>query len=411
MGKEGKFSWRNSGWARFTIGVLLLAMVLICITVIAWPSWLRVGATITPLDTDAKPTVVTESNVDTLRNVGLLIGGVLALVFGVWRAWVAERQVAAAQGQLDTTQGLLTAAQEQVDIARRTSLNDTYQRSAEMLGSRVLAVRLGGIYALQRLAEQQPEEYHLQIVKLLCAFVRNPPHDEFLDRPFIIEGEEFPRPIRPDAQDALSVISIRTREQTRIEMESGFDLNLHGSNLRGASLRRSRLDRADLGHADFENADLEEASLKETLLERANFANANLDISYFGEANCLFANFRNSRTEEAIFEEAGLEGTNWSSANLFGTSLKNANLRGANLEGADLSSSDLSGAFLGKGRRIREFPAGDSIGFSYTEAYTRLTQTQLDQAISGTGMPPEIEDGTTDFETGYPLFWRDRPAQ
>ena len=43
----------------------------------------------------------TVSNSETLRNVGLLIGGALAFVFAGWRAWVAEQQKATAQRQAD----------------------------------------------------------------------------------------------------------------------------------------------------------------------------------------------------------------------------------------------------------------------------------------------------------------------
>ena len=44
-----------------------------------------------------------------------------------------------------------------------------------MLGSQVLSVRLGGIYALARLAREYPEEYHVQIMRLLLCF-RAPPN-------------------------------------------------------------------------------------------------------------------------------------------------------------------------------------------------------------------------------------------
>ena len=47
-----------------------------------------------------------------------------------------------------------------------------------MLGSNALAVRLGGIYALERLAEDDPEHYHVQIMQLVCGFVRKPTEDE-----------------------------------------------------------------------------------------------------------------------------------------------------------------------------------------------------------------------------------------
>ena len=100
----------------------------------------------------------------TLRNMGLLIAGGLAIVFAAWRGWVAERQSDTARRQADTSQG-------QADTAYRGLLNERYQRGAEMLGSEVLSVRMAGIYALQRLAEEHPEQYHIQVMQLLCAFV------------------------------------------------------------------------------------------------------------------------------------------------------------------------------------------------------------------------------------------------
>ena len=77
----------------------------------------------------------------TIRNIGLVAAGLIALPLAIWRAIVAERQANTAQ------QGLL---------------NERYQNGAAMLGNEVLSVRLGGIYALQRLAEDHPEQYHIQ---------------------------------------------------------------------------------------------------------------------------------------------------------------------------------------------------------------------------------------------------------
>ena len=94
-----------------------------------------------------------ESGSTTIRNLGLVIGGVVAIVLAVWRSSIAKRQA---------------------DTAEHGLLNERYQRGAEMLGSEVLAVRLGGIYALQRLAQEHPKQYHIQIMRLFCAFARNP---------------------------------------------------------------------------------------------------------------------------------------------------------------------------------------------------------------------------------------------
>ena len=47
-----------------------------------------------------------------------------------------------------------------------------------MLGSAVLSVRLGGIYALARLADEHPEKYHVPIIQLFCTYARNPTESE-----------------------------------------------------------------------------------------------------------------------------------------------------------------------------------------------------------------------------------------
>ena len=97
-----------------------------------------------------------ESLSTTIRNLGLVIGGIIAMLLAVWRSRVAERQA---------------------NTAQQSMLNERYERGVEMLGSDVLSVRLGGIYALERLASEHPQQYHVQIMKLACAFVRHPTKD------------------------------------------------------------------------------------------------------------------------------------------------------------------------------------------------------------------------------------------
>ena len=72
-----------------------------------------------------------ESLSSTIRNLALVIGGIDAALLAIWRSRVAERQAAAARSQVATgEQGLLS---------------ERFQRGAEVLGSDVLSVRLGGI--------------------------------------------------------------------------------------------------------------------------------------------------------------------------------------------------------------------------------------------------------------------------
>ena len=79
-----------------------------------------------------------ESRSTTIRNVGLIGGGAIAILIAYWRS----RR-----------------------MAQQDLLNKRYQEGAAMLGNDVLSVRLAGIYALERLAKDHPWEYHIEIMK------------------------------------------------------------------------------------------------------------------------------------------------------------------------------------------------------------------------------------------------------
>ena len=332
------------------------------------------------------------SNSETLRNIGLLIGGALAFVFAGWRAWIAERQA--------------NAAQEQANTAQRTLLNDQYQRGADMLSSDVLAVRLAGIYALQSLAQQQPEAYHIQIMRLFCAFVRNLPKDDILDKPVIIEGEEMLPPIREDAQAALSAIGQRSSKHMQLENEKGFRVDLHGANLRKGDVRGCLLGRADLTWANLTEADLENANLAGALLNFADLSGAKMSGADFQSCICRLASVSLAKAHETNLTRADLEGTIWFDAELENASLSFATLRGADLRRANLAGTDVTGTVFGNGGRRTEHYSDGMLAISARQAYTSLTQEQLDQTTAADGCPPEIEPGTTDAETNVPLEWQ-----
>ena len=262
----------------------------------------------------------------TVRNLGLVIGGVIAILLAVWRSRVAERQA---------------------DTAQRGLLNERYQKGAEMLGNAVLSVRLGGIYALQRLAEEHPEQYHVQIMRLLCAFARNPtPSGEDEGRQDVQE-ESFrtlPSP-REDVQAVMEAIRARHEKHVSLERKGALRLDMRG---------------ADLSHVVLSGGDLRSADFMDTNLSHASLDSANLS-------------------------HAILFNTNLSSARL-----KEANLSGAVLIGASLKDTDLSGAKLS---RCGQNPV------------VALRQSQLDEASADENNPPDLE-GAVDVRTRQPLVWR-----
>ncbi len=168
-----------------------------------------------------------ESGSTTIRNLGLVLAGLIALPLAIWRSIVADRQASAAQRQA-------TTAQKQADTAQQSLLNERYQRGAEMLGNEVLSVRIGGIYALKHLASEDPEQYHIQIMELLCTFVRHPTRDDdFLEQ--AEDAEKFL--LREDVQAAMRVIGRRGDRHRSLAGKEGYHIDLHGADLRGGSLR------------------------------------------------------------------------------------------------------------------------------------------------------------------------------
>ncbi len=112
-------------------------------------------------------------------------------------------------------------------------------------GTKLLAVRLGGIYALGCLAREHPRDYHRQIMNLLCSFVRNPPA---VDEHDTVKKQDT-NEVREDVHAVLPLICIRSKLQIEIEeKEFYFNLDLSGADLHGVSLLRV----SSLGNSDME---------------------------------------------------------------------------------------------------------------------------------------------------------------
>ena len=309
---------------------------------------------------ETEPNLLSESKSTTIRNAGFVIAGVLAVVFAVWRSVVAQRQAAASQSQAETAERQAETAlrqtetgQRQADTAQQGLLNERYQKGSEMLGSDVLAVRLGGIYALRQLAEEHPEQYHIQIMELLCAFVRFPTDDKEMDSysrmRMFEEQDDQSQILRPDLQDTMRFLGSRSRDGIRLELTEEFKLYLRDANVSG-------LQTAD---ADLSSAWLTNANLSNAILRRADLSNVRLR-----------------------------------QANLYRAQLGGANLSRANLTGANLTGASFSGL---QGIITRGSPAKG------------LTQAQLDEARSDPDNPPDLR-GVIDADSCEQLVWRGRPC-
>ena len=199
-----------------------------------------------------------ESGGATIRNVGLVVAGLIAIPLAWWRSSVAAKQA---------------------EIAQQSLWNERYQKAAEMLGSDVSSVRLGGIYALRTLVEEEPCRYYVQCMRLLCAFARNPTVDS--DVRSLVDGGILANAsgatgarLREDVQAVVEMLRGRDDECLMLEEEQGFRPDLQGADLSSADLEGANLSMFDMSGAKLVGANLRRAKLNEVILVDADLTMA-----------------------------------------------------------------------------------------------------------------------------------------
>jgi uncharacterized protein YjbI with pentapeptide repeats len=215
-------------------------------------------------------------------------------------------------------------------------ITERFTRSIEQLGNREETIRIGGIYALERIANDSPRD-GWTIMEVLSSFIRGKQDLTGQDT------DQLPI-IQTDSQAALTVIK---RRQIDLESDSQY-LDLSSTNLHTASLVEANLDRAKFNHAILTQADLRQASLNFANLSNANLTGANLPQAKLASANLIQANLSHTNLSAADLSEANLNKANLSDAILDGAKLNNTSLGNANLTSAILIGADLRGATLSK---------------------------------------------------------------
>src|SRR5271157_5156640 len=255
-----------------------------------------------------------------------------------------------------------------IKVAQEGQITDRFTKAIEQLGAvdgsgkKKLEVRLGGIYALERIAGQSERDYW-PIMEVLSTYVReNAPLKTQESTQENQASAAHPHPTA-DIQAILTVLGRRDRKYER----------------KGQVL--------DLAHTDIRGANLYGANLREAGLWRANLSGANLSGANLIGANLSRANLSGAYLSEANLSGAYLSGANLWRANLSGANLSRANLTGANLSGADLRRADLSGAIL----VWAKFDGADLRGANLSTA-EGLTQEQVDAAKgdSDTKLPDNL---------------------
>jgi hypothetical protein len=151
--------------------------------------------------------------------VGAGTGGAVALVLAGRRQWSTER-----------------SSDDVRHDATERRITDLYSKAADQLGSEKAAVRLAGIYSLERLAQDNPA-LRQTVVSLLCAYLRMPSED----------SSEQEIEVRATAQHVFTT-HLRPGSDT---YWAGIDLNLTGAMLHYFDLQDAWLRHGRFGGAEF----------------------------------------------------------------------------------------------------------------------------------------------------------------
>ena len=290
-------------------------------------------------------------------------------------------------------------AQKTVEVQEQGQITDRINKAVEGLGAEKvvkrdgkeftqpnLEVRIGAIYALERIAQDSDRD-HVQIMEILCAYIRqNAPAPEADDWPVLemkkgegdgpLEADWGERleafreaqnlakaklKLREDIQVALTVIGRRSDKQRRLEAGRGveaefvfdrpcpdYDGQEGGHDPDALAEYKARLTgwRRHLEGYQGYRLDLRQTNLRGADLSRLNLAGARLEDSHLEGADLSWAKMQGADLRGAKMQGADLRGAKMQGADLSGAKMQGADLRGAKMQGADLRGAKMQGADL-----------------------------------------------------------------
>jgi hypothetical protein len=201
----------------------------------------------------------------------------------------------------------LRATQDKLDIDRVGQLTTRFTQAAGQLGAESdegrpnIEVRLGGIYALARIANDSPKDYS-SIMEVLTAYVRHnaPWPAASTAKPRSETDTADPKP-RTDVQAILTILGRPAPPERRLDQRR---LDLRKTDLRGAEFWDAHLENTDFWGANLEGAQLWGARLNGTKLERANLNGANMKDTNLSGAILTSASMKGTDMERADLSHA-----------------------------------------------------------------------------------------------------------
>jgi hypothetical protein len=336
-------------WPAALLGLSLITVLLASVSVIAWPvAWGFSGLAILVICVVALPDWFVSRDIDAASLAGLRASERLEAKNNIRTTLVQ------AVGGLLLLGGAFFTWQ-QLQIAQEGQITERFTRAINQIGSKNLHVRLGGIYALERIARTS-EADRGAIAEVLTAYIRErcpwPPREGSgcggIKQPESTLGSRA-----LDVQAALKVLGGGHFVEPHLT-SAHYSIDLQNVDLRGADL-----DHAQLQHSNLRDAHLEDPSGRAIADRRLNSSEPLMFegprvVTGTGANFCNLsdATLTNANLSGALLSHANLSNAILQWANLSGTFLVDANLSNAALDGARLSNAQLSKADLSLMRRF-----------------------------------------------------------
>jgi hypothetical protein len=188
-------------------------------------------------------------------------------------------------------------------VAQEGQITDRFNKAIDHLGAEALAVRLGGVYALARIAADSPRDGPT-IVEIFASFLREAATDTATRTP-------------TDVKAILNLLGTAAWARSLV-------MDLKGCRFSGLMMEK----------LDMRNALLEDAVFRDCRLPGTRFDGASLLGTDFSDCYLRGCSFKGCDAQVANFESASLRDATFAGAKIFGARFGSASLLGADFDEA-----------------------------------------------------------------------------
>ena len=280
----------------FAISIVLVSLLFFFKTFISNLFGFVISLFITPQYSMAE----IKNDFEIIKNLAWMIGGILGLGIAVWRGVIADKNQKSEQ---------------------RKELHERYARAVELLSDeKSEAVRMGALYSLKQIAEENDGEFFEQCKEIIAGYVRN----QLQER---VKNPDRTHELAEDIKTGINILSFLADS----EYFNDRFINLQGVDIEGVDVSKSDIKFKKL---NFSYAVLRKIKFKlETDLSTCRFINTD-----FQEANLPEINFQGTSLAFSKFQGARMSGVQF----------QGANIDRANFEGAKLVDIKLNQTLISK---------------------------------------------------------------